>query len=160
MASEVREHAPAGAAAARTRVLYDGQCEFCRRSIGLLRRLDWLGRLEYLDARDPAQRPAGGPALDPGRLLEEMHVVTPDGRRVYHGFAALRQVAWRLPPLWPLAPLLYLPGVPQAGQRLYLWVARNRFRLVPCHGGVCSLPGAATEPPNHSEPRTPNPELP
>jgi hypothetical protein len=26
------------------------------------------------------------------------------------------------------------------GQKIYLWVARNRFRLVPCHGGVCSLP--------------------
>ena len=36
--------------------------------------------------------------------------------------------------------LLYIPGVPGLGQRLYLWVARNRFRLVPCHGGVCTLP--------------------
>jgi hypothetical protein len=69
-----------------------------------------------------------------------MHVLTPDGRRVYHGFAALRWLAWRLPLLWPLAPLLYLPGIPSLGQRLYLWIARNRFRLVPCHGGVCTLP--------------------
>jgi predicted DCC family thiol-disulfide oxidoreductase YuxK len=120
-------------------VLYDGHCAFCRKSIGLLRRLDWLGRLTYADSRDPAQRPAGV-SLDPGRLLEEMHVVTAPGGRVLHGFAALRWLAWRLPPLWPLAPLLYLPGVLPLGQRLYLWVARNRFRLVPCHGGVCTLP--------------------
>jgi predicted DCC family thiol-disulfide oxidoreductase YuxK len=132
-----------GAGARKTVVLYDGWCEFCRRSIDLLRRLDWLGRLDYRDARDPAQRPAGEPALDPARLLEEMHVVPPDGHRVYHGFAALRHLAWRLPPLWPVAPLLYVPGVLWLGQRLYLWVARNRFRLVPCHGGVCSVrPGA------------------
>jgi predicted DCC family thiol-disulfide oxidoreductase YuxK len=69
-----------------------------------------------------------------------MHVLAPDGGRLYHGFAALRWLAWRLPPLWPLAPLLYVPGVLTVGQRLYLWVARNRFRLVPCHGGVCTLP--------------------
>src|SRR5262249_15442322 len=35
-------------------VLYDGQCPLCRRSVALLRRLDWLGRLAYADARDPA----------------------------------------------------------------------------------------------------------
>ena len=38
------------------------------------------------------------------------------------------------------SPLLYLPGVPQIGQKIYLWVAKNRFRLVPCHGGVCTVP--------------------
>jgi predicted DCC family thiol-disulfide oxidoreductase YuxK len=68
-----------------------------------------------------------------------MHVLSADGRRVYHGFAALRWLAWRLPLLWPVAPLLYVPGVAGLGQRLYLWVARNRFRLVPCHGGVCTV---------------------
>ena len=124
----------------RARVLYDGHCAFCRRSVELLRRLDWLGRLNYADARDLAHLPAGPGPWQPARLLEEMHVLTADGRRVYHGFAALRWLAWRLPLLWPAAPFLYLPGVPALGQRLYLWVARNRFRLVPCHGGVCALP--------------------
>jgi predicted DCC family thiol-disulfide oxidoreductase YuxK len=124
----------------KAQVLYDGQCPFCRRSVALLKRLDWLGRLSYIDARDRAHLPAGPPSLDPNRLLQEMHVVTPDGRHVYQGFGALRWLAWRLPLLWPVAPLLYLPGVPALGQRLYLWVARNRFRLVPCHGGVCAGP--------------------
>jgi predicted DCC family thiol-disulfide oxidoreductase YuxK len=123
----------------RAVVLYDGQCAFCRKSVDLLRRLDWLGRLAFADGRDPAQRPAGV-ALDPARLLEEMHVVTADGRKLLHGFGALRWLAWRLPLLWPVAPFFYLPGVLPVGQRLYLWVARNRFRLVPCHGGVCTLP--------------------
>lgn len=124
----------------RAVVLYDGQCAFCRKSVDLLRRLDWRGRLRFADARDPAQRPPSERPLDPSRLLQEMHVLTADGRRVYHGFGALRWLAWRLPLLWPVAPLLYLPGVLPLGQRLYLWVARNRFRLVPCHGGVCTLP--------------------
>lgn len=117
-------------------VLYDGQCAFCRQSVALLRRLDWLGRLACRDARDPANLPPAAP-LVPARLLEEMHLVA--GGRVYHGFAALRWLAWRLPLLWPIAPFLYLPGVPRLGQRLYLWIARNRFQLVPCHGGVCTM---------------------
>lgn len=123
----------------RALVLYDGQCPLCRKSVGHLRRLDWLGRLRYADARDPANVPTTAP-LDPAMLLKEMHVVTATGRHAYHGFAAVRWLAWRLPLLWPLAPFLYIPGVPALGQRLYLWVARNRFRLVPCHGGVCTLP--------------------
>jgi predicted DCC family thiol-disulfide oxidoreductase YuxK len=120
-------------------VLYDGQCEFCRRSVRLLKRLDWRGRLHFADGRDAANLPPTSEPLNPRRLLEEMHVVTPDGRRVFHGFAAFRRIAWQLPPLWPLVPFLYIPGVPWLGQRVYLWVARNRFHLVPCHDGQCQV---------------------
>jgi predicted DCC family thiol-disulfide oxidoreductase YuxK len=121
-------------------LLYDGECALCRKGVAQLRRLDWLGVLRYADARDAARLPETDPPLNADRLLEEMHLVTPAGGRIYHGFGAFRWLAWRLPLLWPLAPFLYLPGVPALGQRLYLWVARNRFRLVPCHGGVCTLP--------------------
>jgi predicted DCC family thiol-disulfide oxidoreductase YuxK len=123
----------------RGQVLYDGQCPLCLKSVALLRRLDWLGRLDYVNARDRDRLPPGAEPLDLAALLKEMHVLTPGGR-VYHGFGALRWMAWRLPLLWPVAPFLYVPGVPWLGQRLYLWVARNRLRLVPCHGGVCALP--------------------
>lgn len=130
----------------RAAVLYDGHCAFCRKSVELLKRLDWFGNLRYQDARDLEHLPTSATPLEPDRLLEEMHVLTPDGRGLYHGFTALRWLAWRLPLLWPFAPLLYLPGVPKLGQRLYLWIARNRFRLVPCHGGVCSIhPGNVKE---------------
>jgi predicted DCC family thiol-disulfide oxidoreductase YuxK len=124
----------------RGQVLYDGQCPLCLKSVGILKRLDWFHRLAYVNARDQEHLPRSEAPLDPDRLMQEMHVLTPDGRRLYHGFAALRWMAWRLPLLWPVAPLLYIPGVPWLGQRLYLWIARNRFRLVPCHGGVCTLP--------------------
>ncbi|MBV9125930.1 MAG: DUF393 domain-containing protein [Planctomycetes bacterium] len=121
-------------------VLYDGQCPLCLKGIALLKRLDWLGRLTFRNARDRKHLPAHEPPLDPERLLEEMHLLTPEGYQLLHGFTALRWMAWRLPLLWPLAPFLYLPGIPPLGQRLYLWVARHRFHLVPCHGGICTLP--------------------
>jgi predicted DCC family thiol-disulfide oxidoreductase YuxK len=121
-------------------LLYDGECALCRKGVAQLKRLDWFGVLRYADGRDRANLPSTDPPLNPDRLLEEMHLVPPTGGQVYHGFGAFRWLAWRLPLLWPLAPFLYVPGVPSLGQRLYLWVARNRFRLVPCHGGVCTLP--------------------
>jgi predicted DCC family thiol-disulfide oxidoreductase YuxK len=119
-------------------VLYDGMCPFCRRSVRILKALDWLGRLRYQDARDTAHLPACDAPLDPKRLLEEMHVVTPDRKRTHAGYRAFRWLAWRLPPLWPIAPLMSIPGMLWLGNRAYLWVARHRFDLVPCEG-VCRL---------------------
>ena len=121
-------------------VLYDGFCPLCRKSVRLLRSLDWLNVLTFASARDTDQLRKLHVTVEPKRLLEEMHLLTPDGEHVYHGFRAFRWMAWRLPLLWVLAPFLYLPGMETVGQRAYLWVARNRFRLLPCHGGVCTLP--------------------
>jgi predicted DCC family thiol-disulfide oxidoreductase YuxK len=124
----------------KAQVLYDGDCPLCRKSVRLLRGLDWLNALDYVDVRETDRIPQLPVHVEPERFLEEMHLLTPDGREVYHGFKAFRWMAWRLPLTWFLIPFLYLPGMDTLGQRAYLWVARNRFRLVPCHGGVCTLP--------------------
>ena len=122
----------------RTLVLYDGACPFCLKSVDLLKKLDWLGALDYADMRqDP-------PILSrlnvpPEQLFDQMHVLPPNGGAALHGFDAIRSLAWRLPFLWPLASFLYLPGVLSVGQRLYLWIARNRFRLIPCRHGACGI---------------------
>jgi predicted DCC family thiol-disulfide oxidoreductase YuxK len=121
-------------------VIFDGQCPLCRRSVRILGKLDWLGRLRYHDAHDVAHLPQCAAPLDPQRLLEEMHVVPADGRTAYAGFRAFRFMAWRLPATMLFAPLLYLPGVPWLGHRVYLWVAKNRLNLVPCHDGQCKVP--------------------
>jgi len=105
-----------------------------------LDQLDWLKTLDFINARDQNRIPPSQPPLDPERLMQEMHVVTPGEKKVYHGYGAFRRLAWRLPLFWPLVPFLYLPGVPELGQRIYLWVARNRYHLVPCYQGVCLVP--------------------
>jgi predicted DCC family thiol-disulfide oxidoreductase YuxK len=118
-------------------VVYDGDCPLCRKSVGILRRLDWLGRLAYQPVRDADRLPPTIMPLDPRRLLEEMHVLTPDRRHAYAGYRAIRWLAWQLPPLWPVAPLACLPGLPQLGRRAYRWVAKNRYDLLPCDDGKC-----------------------
>jgi predicted DCC family thiol-disulfide oxidoreductase YuxK len=124
----------------RAVVLYDGQCPLCQKTASLLRRLDWLGRLRFHDCRDAAGIPANAAHLDPGRMIEQMHVLTPDRATAHAGFRAVRWIAGRVPILWPLYPLLFIPGMAKVGQRVYLWIARNRLRLVPCRGGVCTIP--------------------
>lgn len=121
-------------------VLYDGACPLCQKSIRILKAIDWLKQLTFHDARDVAHLPKADLPLDPKRLIEEMHVLTPDRKHAYAGFKAFRWMAWRIPLTFLSAPFLYLPGVPWLGNKIYLWVAKNRFRLVPCKDGVCQLP--------------------
>ena len=121
-------------------VLYDGTCPLCQKSIRILKAIDWLKKLTFHDARDVAHLPKAEVPLDPKRLIEEMHVLTPDRKHAYAGFKAFRWMAWRIPLTFLSAPFLYIPGVPWLGNKVYLWVAKNRFRLVPCKDGVCQLP--------------------
>ncbi|MCE9533353.1 MAG: DUF393 domain-containing protein [Planctomycetes bacterium] len=121
-------------------VLYDGTCPLCQKSVSILKRLDWLRRLSYHDARDTDQLPETPVKLDAEKMLQEMHVLTPDRQRAYAGFRAFRWIAGRLPILWAFWPLMFVPGVPWLGNRVYRWVARNRYNLVPCHDGQCAVP--------------------
>jgi predicted DCC family thiol-disulfide oxidoreductase YuxK len=121
-------------------VLYDGDCPFCRKSVAVLKPLDWLGRLHFQSARDLEKLPHSREPLDPQKLIEEMHVVTPDREHAHAGFRAFRWMAWRLPATVLIAPLLYLPGVLWLGNKVYRWVAKNRFNLVPCDDGGCKVP--------------------
>jgi predicted DCC family thiol-disulfide oxidoreductase YuxK len=131
-------------------ILYDGQCRLCQRSVRILKRLDWLHRFHFQDCRDTAKLPKTATPLDPEKLLEQMHVVTPDRQRAYAGYRAFRWMAWRIPATCWLAPLMYIPGAPWLGSKLYLGVAKNRFHLLPCRDGVCELPphGQKTNGPN------------
>jgi len=121
-------------------VLFDGECPLCQRSVRILKRLDWLGKLHFQSARDTEHLPVASVTLDNAKMLEEMHVLTPSRDVAYAGFRAFRWISWRIPLLVAFAPLMYLPGVPWLGNRIYLWVARNRLKLVPCYDGVCELP--------------------
>jgi predicted DCC family thiol-disulfide oxidoreductase YuxK len=120
-------------------VIYDGDCAFCRHSVKWLRRLDWRHVLSFVNFRDDGDPIVKAVPTTPERLSEEMHVWPASRNHLYHGFGGLRWLSWRLPLLWLIAPFLYLPLVPWIGQKAYLWVARNRFKLVPCRDGVCTI---------------------
>ncbi|HEX3315799.1 MAG TPA: DUF393 domain-containing protein [Gemmataceae bacterium] len=119
-------------------LFYDGWCPLCRFSVARLTSLDWFRRVRFLDFRAETALARELPTTT-ARLAEEMHLWLPASRTLYHGFGAFRWMAWRLPLLWPIAPLLYIPGVPWLGQKVYLWIARNRYNLVPCRDGACGI---------------------
>lgn len=123
----------------RDTVLYDGQCRFCRGQIAILRRLNLGGGLQLTSLHDPRVA-VDFPEISRADLLEEMFVVDRRGR-VWRGAGAVRYLTRRLVLLWPLAPLLHVPGSMPLWQWLYRVVARNRYRIAgSCEEGSCRIP--------------------
>jgi predicted DCC family thiol-disulfide oxidoreductase YuxK len=121
-------------------VLYDGQCNFCRSQINILRRLDSGKRLEFVSLHDPRVA-TSYPSLSFEQLMEEMWIVTALGKQ--HGGAyAVRYLSRKLPILWPIAPLLHFPFSMPVWSFLYRQIAKYRYRIAgrDCdEGGTCSL---------------------
>jgi len=108
----------------RAKIIYDGDCGFCRSSIRLLQVMDLWGKLEYITG------PKG---------MAEMKLYDTDDK-TYGGFFAFRRLVWLLPMLYPMIPVVYFPGSSILGPLVYRWVAHNRY-LFPvfhtCTDGTC-----------------------
>jgi len=128
-------HLPRPDAGTRDVVIYDADCPICRGSVERLHRLDWFGRVAFLplDDEEVARR---WPGLSREELLRSVHVVRPDGR-IDRGAAAVRRLARRVPGLWPLVPLLHLPGTLPIWQRMYHWVSEHRYAVSGGEQGEC-----------------------
>ena len=129
----------------KTVVVYDGLCGLCTRSVRLVKRLDWLHALEYLDAQDWEQVHLRYPQLDQQAILGQIHLIALD-QRVYVGYEGIRRVLRDLPPVTWLYPLLFLPGITWLGPRVYRWIAAHRYQIscalgrpAECTGGVCKI---------------------
>ena len=118
-------------------VLFDGGCPMCRRTVRTLRAIDWLGRLQFVDATSAADRERIAPGLSEAEVLVEMYVVDAAGRRDagYEGYLKIARV---VPLMWPMALVGPLPGIRQLGHVIYRWVAANRIRRGRCTDEVCA----------------------
>lgn len=123
----------------RNVVVYDGDCEFCRRQADRIRRKDRAGRFELL----PKQHPDLShrfPQLAGADLRQGMRLVTPTGR-VYVGADAVHQIARQLPGWRLLAWLYHVPGLRQLLRAGYASVAAHRQSLSRnCHACACGSP--------------------
>jgi predicted DCC family thiol-disulfide oxidoreductase YuxK len=70
-------------------------------------------------------RRAFAPGITESKLDKAMHIRLPDGSYLT-GFDAFRYISGRLPPLWVLYPLLWIPGIPTIGRRVYARIADSR----------------------------------
>ena len=101
-------------------VFHDGACPLCAREIAVMRWLDRAGRIQFVDAADPAVTCP----LDRAALLARFHAVE-DG--VTLSGAAAFAAMWRaIPVLRPLGLAAQWPPVGRALEAAYLWFLRYR----------------------------------
>jgi predicted DCC family thiol-disulfide oxidoreductase YuxK len=112
----------------RSLLYYDAQCGFCVGTARWLHRLDILRSLEFRASLDYEAQQAG---LDQDHLDQAACLVTPVGI-AHQGFYAFRRLALLLPLLWPLAPIMWMPGVGFLGARIYRWIADHRGLISGC----------------------------
>ncbi|MSQ06722.1 MAG: DUF393 domain-containing protein [Dehalococcoidia bacterium] len=108
---------------------YDGDCGFCTWVARWLSRLDWLRQITWTPYQSLEQPPEG---LSWADLDQAAYLQHTRQHRLYRGFYAFRRLTVLLPPLLPVAPLVWLPGVDLAGLVLYRWVAAHRRRISRC----------------------------
>ncbi|TWT46928.1 DCC1-like thiol-disulfide oxidoreductase family protein [Botrimarina hoheduenensis] len=127
------------------RVLYDGNCGLCRRTMAVLGVCDWLEQLKPINALDRAAVEAEGlEFLEDADLVTDMHAAWPDETTewgVERGYAAYQAIAWRVPLLWPTLLVVYLPPVAAIGRAVYRRVADSRACRLPS-----TPPGGAARP--------------
>ena len=120
-------------------VLYDGSCSFCRASVTRVRPFDSRHRIEFLDLHDPSAQ-VRFPRIDREVAMRWMQAVDTQGR-ISSGVDAWTRIGLLLPGWNLLAWPLLIPGIHWLAAKVYLWIARNRYRWnrSRCENGSCSL---------------------
>lgn len=104
-------------------VYHDGACPLCNREIALLRRLDWRGRIRFVDAADPSVTCP----LERDTMLARLHAVE-DG--VLLSGAAAFAAMWRaIPLLRPFGLAARWKPVERLLESVYRWFLKYRPRL-------------------------------
>lgn len=109
--------------------VWDGRGASARAWVTRLGRLNWLGLVHFVSADEVAQAKPEWVDGWPERMRHDQTWVRGVGSSDEHyGYDGWRRLAWALPVVWPVLPLLYLPPVPFIGRRVADWMARKRTR--------------------------------
>ena len=105
-------------------VWHDGGCPLCSREIGLMRRLDWWGAIDFVDL---SQTPPEACPINRTEMMVRFHAT--ENRQLVSGAAAFAAM-WRVIPLLrPLGLAARSPWLLARFERLYLVFLRFRPRL-------------------------------
>lgn len=126
----------------RIAVIYDATCRFCIVGSARLAALALPGTIELVGSTSPSLA-ARFPQVTPEMIHAALQLVRPDGGVCSGAEAIAEALATR--PLWRLVTWIYfVPGIRWLVDRLYEFVARNRYRIMgragTCEGGACGLP--------------------
>ncbi len=125
-------------------VIYDGDCAICTRIKEITGRLDWFGTMRWLPLQSPEAARFG---ISREQLEASVYLVSESGTT--HGWQAAKRILPRVPLTWLVAAIAvrkqpwmmlaaavaFSPVGDPAGEAVYGFVARNRYRFP---GSTCS----------------------
>ena len=111
----------------RGKLIFDDRCGFCRKSVLLLRRLDWFGAIEFVPLGQAAELMERH-AITSQAMETAMHYISPLGQ-VTNGAEAFRVFGKKVPLLFPSAMFLHLPFALPLAKVVYRKVAARRHAL-------------------------------
>lgn len=112
-------------------LVYDGQCNFCKRQIARIRTMDRRDQFEYAP-RDTPGLTDRFPKLAQEEFNTGMRLVMPDGQ-IFIGADAVYQIARRLPRVSLIAWLYRVPGLHALARAIYARIAARRQSLGSTH---------------------------
>ena len=107
-------------------VIYDGECMFCRRQLGNLKRFSG-GRFEAISFREPGffER---HPEVTPEECQKAIQFVSAEGRK-YSGAEAVARIV-SLNPIWlPVKWIYFVPGLRRLWDVVYENISLNRYKI-------------------------------
>ena len=117
-------------------LIFDEECEICRRSIDWIQRSAPPGLIETLPYQD-ASVPHRFSDIPPRVFEQAIQLIGPDMKRM-EGARAVEEILTMIPGARRTAPFFRLPGMRWLAERIYQVIARNRRRFG-C-GDHCSRP--------------------
>jgi len=130
-----------------TTAIYDGYCVICNQTRRTVTALDWFNRVEWVDLHNREVVEQRYPWLDYEQAMGAIHMVDSEDE-IYAAYFGVRRMMRDLPLGLPIWVILHIPGMDWIGQRVYAWIARNRYKinklfgvdLNECENGFCKLP--------------------
>ncbi|MEZ5172432.1 MAG: DUF393 domain-containing protein [Bacteroidia bacterium] len=113
-------------------LLYDDRCNFCKRSVSVLRFLNFNGLLEFVPISLSAEL-LKKHNLDETEVKVWMYGIR--GNEILKGYDLYYKVVFRNPLLWLLVPFFIIGKYTGLGYRIYAAIARNRYKIF----GTCEL---------------------
>jgi predicted DCC family thiol-disulfide oxidoreductase YuxK len=106
-------------------VYYDGECDFCTKSVNAIKRWDFFRRVTFQPIQN-LQEGQHGFSLD--RLKREIGALEENGD-IYYGEVAFEKVFEKVPLFYPLALLYKVPFTIYLAKYFYATIAKNRHLI-------------------------------
>jgi predicted DCC family thiol-disulfide oxidoreductase YuxK len=108
-------------------LVYDGQCKICNPLANVVRNWDHRQRIEVVPSQATGLM-ARFPWIPREAYAKAIQLVGPGGA-TWQGAQAVEQLLTILPRGRLISWVFHVPGIRALADRIYRWVARNRYRM-------------------------------